>query len=72
MKVYYITTYGNNVFYVRAKNGEEAIAHLIEQVKKYYFKHNLKGDEVATPPQTLGENIIVELGMHRHIIDDGE
>jgi len=70
LKVYYITTYGNNVFYVRAKNGDEAISHLIEQVKKYYFKHNLKGDEVAIPPHTLGENIIVELGMHKSIITD--
>jgi len=70
MKVYYITTFGNNVFYVHAPSGEEAIAHLVEQVTKYYFKHNLKGDDVATPPTTLGKNIIVELGMHKSIITD--
>ena len=70
MKVYYITTFGNNVFYVRAKNGDEAIAHLVEQVKKYYFKHDLKGDAVVTPPNTLGKDIIVELGMHKSIITD--
>jgi len=70
VKVFYITTFGNNVFYVRAKTGDEAIAHLVEQVRKYYFKHNLKGDEVATPPTTLGKDVIVELGMHKSIITD--
>jgi hypothetical protein len=72
MKVFYVTTFGNNVFYVRAENSEAAKEHLIEQVKKYYFKHELKGDVVATPPETLGKDIIVELGMHRGILDDNE
>ncbi len=70
MKVFYVTTFGNNVFYVHAKNSEEAKEHLVEQVTKYYFKHDLKGDEVTTPPETLGKDIIVELGMHRGIIED--
>ena len=70
MKAFYVTTFGNNVFYVRAKDAAAAEEHLIEQVTKYYFKHELKGDVVATPPETLGKNIIVELGMHRSIIED--
>lgn len=72
MKVFYMTTFGNNVFYVRAKNADEAKAHLIEQVKKYFFKRDLAADESKTLPATLGENIIVELGIHKSIIDASE
>jgi len=70
MKVFYVTTFGNNVFYVRAPNAEAAKEHLIEQVKKYFFKRELAADENMQPPQTLGPDIIVELGIHKSIIDD--
>ena len=72
MKVFYITTFGNNVFYVRANTADEARDHLIERVKKYYFKRELAADESKQIPQVLGENIIVELGIHKGIINPDE
>lgn len=72
MKVFYVTTFGNNVFYVRAKTPDEAKAHLIEQVKKYFFKRELAADESRELPEMLGENIIVELGIHRSIMNTDE
>jgi hypothetical protein len=72
MKVFYVTTFGNNVFYVRAENAETAKEHLIEQVTKYFFKRELAGDENTQAPETLGPNIIVELGIHKSILDSNE
>lgn len=72
MKVFYMTTFGNNVFYVRAEDADSARAHLTEQVKKYFFKRDLADDQSNTLPETLGENIIVELGIHKGIINPDE
>ena len=72
MKVFYVTTFGSNVFYVRAQTTDEAKEHLIEQVRKYFFKRELAADESPALPAMLGENIIVELGIHKSIIANGE
>lgn len=72
MKVFYVSTFGSNVFYVRAKTADKARTHLIKQVKKYFFKRELAADESKKLPVMLGENIIVELGIHKSIIDDDE
>jgi hypothetical protein len=69
MKVFYVTTFSSNVFYVHAENAAAAKEHLLEQVKKYYFKRELSGDENMRAPKTLGDNIIVELGIHKSILD---
>lgn len=72
MKVFYVTTFGNNVFYVRAKTADKAKEHLIEQVKKYFFKRELAADESTSLPAKLGENVIVELGIHKSLINYSE
>ena len=70
MKVFYISGYANDVFYVRAETAEAAKAHLLDEVGKYVFQRNLKDDSKEIQiPETLGENIIVEFGIHRDIID---
>lgn len=69
MKVFYITAFGNNVFYVHAENADAAKERLLEQVKKYYFKRELSGDETMQAPKTLGDNIIVEIGIHKGILE---
>lgn len=72
MKVFYVSTFGSNVFYIRAKTADKAREHLIKQVKKYFFKRELAADESPALPAMLGKNIIVELGITKSIIDDDE
>lgn len=72
MKVFYITTFDNSVFYVRAPNAEAAKEHLTEQVKKYFFKRELAADDNMQAPPTLGADIIVEMSIRKGITDSNE
>lgn len=68
-KVFYITVvphehptgvyFGGDQFFVLGEDAEDAIAHLREQIKKYYFKAKLS-NKSSDDPKRLGERIIVE------------
>ena len=69
MKVFYICGYANDVFYVRANDADAAEELLLDEVGKYIFQRKLKDDDADTEtPETLGDNIIVEFGVHRDIL----
>jgi len=69
MKVFYICGYANDVFYVRAPDAESAKEHLLDEVGKYIFQRKLKDDaNEIDSPEMLGENIIVEFGIHRDLL----
>ena len=60
MRVYYVSGYANEVYYVRAKDEEAAKDLLLKEIGKYIFKNNLRDDAEIVIPETLGDNIIVE------------
>ena len=60
MRVYYVSGYANEVYYVRAKDEEAAKALLLKEIGKYVFKNNLRDDETIVMPEKLGSNVIVE------------
>ena len=70
MKVYFINSHANDVFYVRASSPEEAEELLRREIAKFVFQKNLKDDEEVVMPETLGENIIVEFGIRKDILDN--
>lgn len=70
MKVYFISSHANDVFYVRAETPEKAEDILRTEIKKYIFKKNLKDDDEIEVPETLGKDIIVEFGIRKDIIDN--
>ena len=70
MKVYFINSHANDVFYVRAETPEEAEEILRREIAKFVFQKNLKDDEEIVIPETLGKNIIVEFGIRKDILDN--
>ena len=60
MRVYYISGYANEVYYVRAEDEKAAEKLLLKEIGKYVFKNNLRDDESVTLPEKLGSNVIVE------------
>ena len=60
MRVYYVSGYANEVYYVRAKDEEAAKALLLKEIGKFVFKNNLRDDETIVLPEKLGSNVIVE------------
>jgi len=69
MKVFYVSGYATDVFYVHAETAEAAKTLLLDEVGKYIFRRNLKDEEGMQIPETLGDNIIVEFGVHRDLLD---
>lgn len=69
MKVFYVCGYANDVFYVRASDADAAKELLLDEIGKYVFQRKLKDDaaNIGTP-ETLGDNIIVEFGVHRDML----
>lgn len=68
MKVFYICSYANDVFYVRAENPEKAEEILRREIAKYIFQRNLK-DKAHAAPKMLGKNIIVEFNISKDTLD---
>lgn len=48
-----------DMYYVMAENEEDAIEHLRERIRKYYFKA-LLSNKASDCPKRLGDRIIVE------------
>lgn len=69
MKVYLICSHANDIFYVRAESPENAEEILRREIAKFVFQKNLKDDDELVFPETLGENVIVEFGIRKDIID---
>lgn len=70
MKVYFISSHANDVFYVRAETPEEAEELLRREIAKFVFQKNLKDDEELVMPETLGKDVIVEFGIRKDILDN--
>lgn len=70
MRVYYVCSHANDVFYVRAADPKQAEEILRRGIAKYIFDCNLK-DRAHNQdiPKMLGENIIVEHSIRKDILD---
>jgi len=70
MRVYYICSHANDVFYVRADNPEDAEEILRREIAKFVFQRNLKDDLPNTDiPKMIGDNVIVEHSIRKDILD---
>ncbi len=70
MRVYYVCSHANDVFYVRAEDAKQAEELLRRQIAKYIFDCNLK-DRAHNQdiPKMLGDDIIVEHSIRKDILD---
>jgi hypothetical protein len=69
MRVFYVSGYAGEVYYVRAKDEKDADEILRKAIGKYLFKTNLQDDEIIQHPDTLGDNIIVEFGISKGTLE---
>lgn len=70
MRVYYVCSHANDVFYVRAENADKAQEILRLEIKKYLFQCNLKDlPHNSDLPKMLGDDVIVENNIRKDIID---
>lgn len=71
MRVYYVCSHANDVFYVRAETAEEAQEILRLEIKKYVFQRNLKDlPHNNDLPKMLGDDVIVENNIRKDIIEN--
>ena len=71
MRVFYICSHANDVFYVRAETTSEAKEILRLAITKYLFERNLKDmPHNANLPKMLGDNVIVESNIRKDIIEN--
>ena len=70
MRVYYVCSHANDVFYVRAEDPKQAGEILRRQITKYIFDCNLKDrGHNEDIPKMLGDNVIVEHSIRKDILD---
>jgi len=71
MRVFYVCSHANDVFYVRAETPDEAKELLRIEIKKYLFQRNLKDlPHNSDLPKMLGDDIIVENNIRKDIIEN--
>ena len=69
MRVYYVSGFANEVYYVRAEDEIEAEETLRKAIGKFLFKNNLRDDAEIVLPDKLGDNVIVEFGISKGTLD---
>ena len=69
MRIYYVSGYANEVYYVRAEDEKAAEETLRNAIGKYIFKTNLQDEDAVDVPSKLGENIIVEFSISKGTLE---